>query len=318
MVYSWKPFLHCFKCCKWKWNPKTSIIKTFATFVMLSYTKLLFTSANLLYGVQVYDHNGSIIQPSPVLYYDSKIVFFSKEHAPYIVIALSVLILTMVPPLLLLLYPTKTFKKTLECCGFRRWDVLHIFMDTFQGWYKDGTKGTRDFRWVSAMYLLLRIGFVGQCMATVLLQNINQLFWVLPGIFFISLSLFYTVAQPYKIQWMNNIDGVVLAVLGINFFIFYQYYDYLVFEMVMVVSNTPLIICFIYGTYKLLKFVNMWTMVKDQLKFLLRKQNITVSQNGPGDVPYRMIHPDSYQSSNGGSNTYQPLHNNIDNYGSLQ
>ena len=29
----------------------------------------------------------------------------------------------------------KLFRKFLSCCGFRRWDILHLVMDVFQGWY---------------------------------------------------------------------------------------------------------------------------------------------------------------------------------------
>ena len=54
VVLVWKPFLYMFTRCRTNWNPKESIIKSFATFLLLAYTKLLFTSANLLYGTQVY------------------------------------------------------------------------------------------------------------------------------------------------------------------------------------------------------------------------------------------------------------------------
>ena len=36
--------------------------------------------------------------------------------------------------------------------------ILHNIMDIFQGWYKDRTEGTSDYRSFSALYLLLRIG----------------------------------------------------------------------------------------------------------------------------------------------------------------
>ena len=43
---------------------------------------------------------------------------------------------------------------------FKRWDILNQFMDIFQGWYKDGTNGTRDYRYFFAFYFLLRIGLL--------------------------------------------------------------------------------------------------------------------------------------------------------------
>ena len=43
-----------------------------------------------------------------------------------------------------------------HCCGFQRWHALHMFVEPFQGQYKDGTIGTHDFRMVSASFLLLQ------------------------------------------------------------------------------------------------------------------------------------------------------------------
>jgi len=68
-----------------------------------------------------------------------------------------VLMFIAFPTVLLILYPTRIFRKCITCCGFRRWHALHTFMEAFQGQYKDGTNGTRDFRIGSALYLILRI-----------------------------------------------------------------------------------------------------------------------------------------------------------------
>ena len=47
---------------------------------------------------------------------------------------------------LLILYPTRLFRKCVSCCRFHRWHALHMFVESFQGQCKDGTNGTRDFR----------------------------------------------------------------------------------------------------------------------------------------------------------------------------
>ena len=97
-----------------------------------------------------------------MLFYDPSIRFFHSEHIPYAVLALSVIVIfVLLPPLLLLLYPTQLFRKCLNWCGFRRWDVLHLIADVFQGWYKDGTEGMPDCRALCALYMLLRIAFGG-------------------------------------------------------------------------------------------------------------------------------------------------------------
>ena len=141
------------RCCHGWWNPRRSILSTFATFLLLSYSKLLFVSCNFLLAVQSYNSTGNVIPNSTILLYDPNIPFFQSEHTPYIVISLSVLtIFTLFPPLLLLLYPTRLFKRLILCFGFQRWDILHTIMDTFQGWYKDGTEGTWLQTTLSSLY----------------------------------------------------------------------------------------------------------------------------------------------------------------------
>jgi hypothetical protein len=60
---------------------------------------------------------------------------------PYVVLALTIIaVFVVLPPLLLLLYPTRVFRGCLRFMGFRRWDILHLVMDIFQGWFKDKTE----------------------------------------------------------------------------------------------------------------------------------------------------------------------------------
>ena len=138
------PFRKCFN--NTSWNPRRTILNTFATFLLLSYSKLLFTSLHLLLASPSYNSRGERISSSAQLFYDPTINFFHSEHIPYVITALFILIFITLPPLLLLLYPTSVFKKCLTYLGFQRWDILHHIMDIFQGWYKDGTEGTRDYR----------------------------------------------------------------------------------------------------------------------------------------------------------------------------
>ena len=137
---------NCFKSLYALWNPKRTILNTFATFLLLSYSKFLFTSIHLLLAFQSYNCHGQRVSPSALLLYDPTLRFFHSEHVPYATAALLVLLIFIIlPPLLLLVYPTSILKKCLLCLGFRRWDILHYIMDIFQGWFKDGTEGTRDY-----------------------------------------------------------------------------------------------------------------------------------------------------------------------------
>ena len=113
------PLRKFYRCCQGRWDPKQSILSTFATFLLLSYSKLLFVSCNFLFAVQSYNSTGNLVPDSTILLYDPNFPYFKPKHVPYIIIALSVItVFIFLPPLLLLLYPTRLFKRLLTCCGF--------------------------------------------------------------------------------------------------------------------------------------------------------------------------------------------------------
>ena len=208
-------FFHLFRIT---WNPRTTILNTCFTFILLAYSKLLFTSINLLFAVRSYYSNGEVVPDSTVLFYDPTIRFFHSEHIPCAILALSVIVFFVIlPPLVLLLYPTRLFRKCLNCCGFNRWDILYLIADIFQGWYKDGTQGTLDYRPLSSLYFLLRITF---CILFVVLllseYRDHTLIWCVLGALHVFLGTFFLTAKPYRKNWMNCVDGLILVSVGVT------------------------------------------------------------------------------------------------------
>ena len=217
------------------WNPKTSILTTFATFFILVYSKLLYVSVNFLFVIHPYDCRG--ISGSTILLYDPTVQFFHSEHIPYAIFALSIIfIFVLLPPLLLLLYPIKLFRKCLNCYGFRRWDILHPIMDVFQGWYKDGTEGTRDFRSLSALYMLIRVGYVLMVLFlhSMDIKDDNLMEWIGPGLVHFGIGIMFFIVKPYKKQWMNRADGICLISHGC--IVLAQNYHYKIVYIFMVIT----------------------------------------------------------------------------------
>ena len=213
-VYLTVPVKKFFNLFKRHWNPKTTILNTCVTFILLAYSKLLFTSINLLFAVRSYNSDGDVVPNSTVLLYDPEIKFFHSEHIPYAVLALCVMVIfVLLPPLLLILYPTRLFKHILNCCGFKRWDILQVIADIFQGWYKDGTEGTYDYRALSAFYFLLRFSFGGFYVILVYFGYHSG--WYIFGFSHVFLGTFFLMAKPYKKNWMNSFDGIVILYLGV-------------------------------------------------------------------------------------------------------
>ena len=148
-----------------------------------------------------------------MLYYNGTTKYFSKEHLPYAVLAITVLLVfTFLPILLLCLYPCRCFQQLLNSCHMRS-QALHMFMDAFQGCYKDGTNGTRDCRYFAAIYLITRIA-VHLSLVYSSVSFTNSVLITSLAIVALILSVFH----PYKERFYNQLDifFVLLIVVYIS------------------------------------------------------------------------------------------------------
>ena len=190
----WRPFQVLFSLFKRNWNIRTSVIDAFSAFFLLSNVKFLSVSFDLLAPTRVYHLYGDTYNHTLGLYYSADIEYFGREHLPYGILAIVMLcVFFILPVAILALYPFAFFQKFLNLFPVR-WYILHTFVDSFQGCYKDGTEaGTRDCRWFSALYLVLRfISFI--------LYGITQsgVYFLMSSILFLF-GIFLLVAfQPYK------------------------------------------------------------------------------------------------------------------------
>ena len=207
IVWLWKPFVPLFIRFRRQWKIRSSLVDAFATFLLLSYVKILSVSVDLLMPVLVYDQNGKTL-PRLYLFNQGDVAFFGSHHLPYACLAVFFLLtFTLLPMLLLFLYPCSCFQVCLNRTGFRC-QSLHIFMDTFQGHYKDGTNGTRDLRFFSGLYLLLRVVVYT---STVVTYQIASYAYTTNVIVVAVVSV--ALAQPYKNYYYNVIDASLLSLL---------------------------------------------------------------------------------------------------------
>ena len=200
-------FKKCTHCLNTPSNNKSSIIDVFATFLLLSYNRILSTHIDLLLYVEPFDHTGTKI--GKFLYYDPTVEYFGREHRLYGILAIFIfLFCSLLPLLLLLFYPMKCFQKCLNCLKLNRYG-LSIFVDSFAGCYKDGTEpGTRDCRYFAALFLLLRI-------LTYLILSIlpPTCAIAINSIIIMLFMALFVACQPYKARFAmyNWITGIMLA-----------------------------------------------------------------------------------------------------------
>ena len=214
IVYAWKPVQFFLGHFQREWHMKSSLVETFASFLLLSWIKLISISYNLLIVtcVLTVDRDGNVSQDCSHLYYSPTVKLFSHRHLASGIIATSIFIIFIVLPFLLLLfYPFKFFQSLLNRCGFN-FRALHVFMDSFQGSFRDGTDGSVDYRWFSSIYLVLRI-------ALILLGSIIKSRYSFPiaSIILMTSAVAVGVLQPYKRLSHNVFDATLILILATLF-----------------------------------------------------------------------------------------------------
>ena len=199
LVIIWKPFKLVFGLYH-QWDTKASIVDCFGTFMLLSSVKLLNVCFDILIPVEVIT-----ILSTPEnnmtrnwrVYYDASIPYFSIQHLPYAFIAIVVLVTNILAPtLILLLYPFSTCQRFLNTFPHRWQLVIHTFVDSFQGCYKDRTQTKKlDYRHFSAMPFVIRALFF-----ILYATTLNAFYTPLAAIFWVLVCLLYLNLDPFKDQ----------------------------------------------------------------------------------------------------------------------
>ena len=222
LVIFWKPFHRCFASCRRNLDHKASVIAAFATFVSLSFSKTLFITilAIIPGSYVVLAHHESpklrgLCDPT-VFGNDSAEYLKMLARTPYFPPLVLVVVLAHLPTLFLLLFPIKAYRRLLFCCFSSKYHAISVFMDTFQGHYKDGTNGTRDYRAASSTSFLLRTLFYAVlCSFRSRIEVPMQSGFSIIVYCLLLTSLFYSIVQPCKKQYMNIIESLVYCLAGL-------------------------------------------------------------------------------------------------------
>ena len=192
------PLKKCLLKFRGKNSINTSMIDVFATFLLLSFNKILSVSFDLLTFTVPINSSGKSV--GTFLYFDSSYEYFGPDHLPYGILALvSLTIFNILPLLLLLFYPMKWFQRCLNHFKLSHL-ALHTFVDSFAGCYKDGTEpGTWDCRYFAALFLFLRmvVFIVYQAILTAVLYG-----WF--ALVFTGCTILLIVVQPYNLNTVST------------------------------------------------------------------------------------------------------------------
>ena len=300
VVWIWKPFHRHFVQFRRRWDPKASIVNAFTTFLLLSFSRILFLSFTLLYAIHVINNFDG--PRKHVLYFDQTVECQTLEYSIFEAVAIFVLVtFILFPTVLLILYPTRLFRWCLSCCGFRRWHALHMFVGSFQGQYKDGTNGTYDFRMVSVSFLIIRILVI----FTFLNRNYHTWSLSFQIALFASVTCIYVIIRPYKFNYMTTVDILILfsvemlSLATTNSTT--KHFTYLILVSALLLG-IPHMVLLLYICYELAEKVGIteylrrkYKLLKSCLQARCTSYTEVETESDAGSLPDRLVNPGDYE-----------------------
>ena len=266
--FFFKPVVWLFIHFHHQWKASNSLIEAFATFILLSYVKVINTSFDILMPTQLRNVSGQVV--GLYSYYNGSMEYFGREHLPYAVLAIFMFIaFNLVPFLLLCLYPCRCFQSCLNCCRLNN-QVLRTFMDAFQGCYKFEPY---DCRYWAAFYLFLRIAALA-----VFAFAQSGYFVVLVGNLAIPAIILAAIIQPYRETVYNVIDivfflafvQICFSAAGIALCTFNRRFEGFLTFMLGIGLIIPLVYITVLAVYKILP--KSWaTYIKEHVSHLVSK-----------------------------------------------
>ena len=218
VVCLWRPFHKCFTRIRRGWNTKSDIINVFATFLLISYNKLIYSIVNITESTRVYSmNNDSEIVCTGVFPYTDLNIFSSnnsKYHVLFITLAGLALIVILLPVLFLVCYPIRLFRRFLSKlrldCVF-----VNIFVEKFYSCYKDGLHGSRDMRSFAGFYFLLQYMLR---LVVFLAHRLNffssRLFCTIISQNLVCAAVLISLTRPYKRMYMTVLGTLLLCLLA--------------------------------------------------------------------------------------------------------
>ena len=251
-------------------NTRKSVIDTFSTFFLLSFSKILLLVLMPLYPIEAVAINTTTLASSTFYLsaLDTNVKFFSKQHMPYVAISILLFLMVILPPILVVaLYPVHAFRALLfKCC--RRMDLISIFVEKFHSCYRDGLDGGRDMRSFASLFFITAL--------------ICYVFWAtsfITSFYLIALSLLafallVLIIQPHKEKYMAITDALILtntAVLVVtldyygNSNGYYSVWFYRISAAILATVPPVWLICFV--TFKVFraKIIVLLTVMKEKL-----------------------------------------------------
>ena len=192
------------------WDPRSAMIQAFASHFFLSYAKLSY----LIWGAFAWNNDWTADghETAYILYFDPNVPYLSTKHTLLMIFSATVGILTLLPPLLILLvYPTSLYRKISDRIS-PVWRIrIQMYAEIFYSSVKDGTTSTKDYRLLSTLFLFVfgLVPYFVQIAAYIVEKNFTSSLYI-SAILFGAVAFLCTVLQPYK-EANGSITGLLIV-----------------------------------------------------------------------------------------------------------
>ena len=205
-----------------------SLIDTFATVLLLSYSKIIYISLKLTQPLTFYpiDRNGQYPMHTPeALSVDPSVKYFHGTHLGYGILAIVILmVFSITPAVILCLHPTRCGRRILTKLTLTTSRDFNRLVAAFQASFKNGSDGTTDYRIVATLYIFHRLVIFFTNSALRNHDFITFEPFVLQAALYISTFAFFSYAQPYKDIRHTIVELLLMTLLTIQSLVHFRLY----------------------------------------------------------------------------------------------
>ena len=213
LVLLWKPFHRCWVRLRNGLNLTHDLVDVFASFFLLSYSKILYQSMLLVGCCHVVSFESDLSRSGHTTTkyskcFDPSMSCNNREHLRVTIpAAVAIIIFSILPALLLVLYPIRSFRTCLSKCKLDG-IAITVFVDKFHSCYRDGLNGGRDMRSLSGLYFFLR--FYGLLYILTVFTHQYISVWICNTLVTLTPALLIAYIKPYRKRYMNILDTLLL------------------------------------------------------------------------------------------------------------
>ena len=208
-------FYRCILRIQKKWEFRRSLVGVFATFIIMSYTKMLSTSVRLIKPTSLYSSDNHVVHVNIPTFNGNAYYTDSDLLAMYIIAVVTLCIYVAILPCFLM---TPSIVKAIHhrtkwewLAKILPWGRTQEFLDAFHSCYVDGGRKGNDYRWFSGVFLIIRGMFF---LASTFAPSTMMGYMFLCCLCFIT-AFAIACIRPFKIKHHNTLNVGVFCVLGI-------------------------------------------------------------------------------------------------------